>query len=512
MTRAFAAFELRRQLTGHVFWVVFAISTLMVTGSIGIDALRVGAHPTGLRNGAEAIVATHGTWSLFFMFATAAFVADAVLRDEQAGFAPVFAALPVPRAAYLYGRFAGAFAAVLLCFLSVPLGIVLGAAMPWVDPATVGPLRPAALAQAYAVIAVPNLLLSAAAGFALATWSRSLGVALVGAIALLTAYGLGAKAGAVLPPVWEPFGFAAYADAVAGWTGAMRDTSTPPLAGVLLANRLFVLALSAALLALASLRTASITPKRRRADGVGTAAAQHLPRIAPTFDRWTTLRQGVARTRLELWETVQTPVFAALILLGLANALASLWPLRHAGDALAAARTLGDAFQLTPVVMALFFAGDLRWREREAGLGPLIGATPIAAAAFLLPKFLALALVLVATLATGAAAAALLLPGPATTLLPAWLLWANYDALTFAALTLFLQAGAPNKLAGWGFTVLYLIGTMTLDRLGWVDPAYRYARYPAQGAAPYLFGWAAVAVLLIATATKLARPSRHAAA
>ena len=506
MTRAIAAFELRRQLTGHVFWVVFAISTLMVTGSIGVDALRVGAHPAGLRNGAEAIVATNLTWSLFFMFATAAFVADAVLRDEQAGFAPVFAALPIPALAYLYGRFAGAFAAVLLCFVSVPIGIATGAAMPWVDPATVGLLRAGALVQAFVVMAAPNLLLSAAAGFALATWSRSLGVALVGAIALLTLYGLGAKAGATLPPMWEPFGFAAYADAVARWTPAMRDTLTPPLTGALLANRLLVLTLSVALLALAALRTTPRAPTRGAIEP-GRATPPATPRVSPRFDRWTTFRQAAARTRLELYETVQTPVFAALLLLGLANALASLWPLRHAPEA--ATRALAQAFQLTPVVIALFFAGELRWREREHGLAPLIAATPLAAAAYVLPKFAALALVLLATLATAAGAAALLLHDAAP--LARWLPLAGYDALTFAALTLFLQALAPNKLAGWGFTVLYLIATLTLDRLGFTDPLYRYARYPAAGAAPYLIGWATVAALLIAAATKLAHPSRHAA-
>lgn len=210
-----ATFELGRQLTGHVFWVVFAISLVMVAGSVGVDALRVGGDAGGLRNGAAAIVSTYGIWTLFFMFTTAAFVADAVLRDEQVGIAALFASLPITRGAYLYGRFAGAFAAVLLCFISVPLGIGLGAMMPWVAPASVRPTDVEALAWAFAVIAVPNLLLSASVGFALATVSRSLPVALVGAVALLTLYGLGARVGAVLPPVVEPFGFAVYAQAAA---------------------------------------------------------------------------------------------------------------------------------------------------------------------------------------------------------------------------------------------------------------------------------------------------------
>ena len=53
MLARIAAFELRQQLRGHVFWVVTAISLAMVLGSVGVDALRVGVHPAGLRNGAD---------------------------------------------------------------------------------------------------------------------------------------------------------------------------------------------------------------------------------------------------------------------------------------------------------------------------------------------------------------------------------------------------------------------------------------------------------------------------
>ena len=393
MLVAIARFELARQLRSHVLWVVAAISFAMVLGSVGVEQLRVGVSAGGLRNGAEAIVLTQGVWTLFFMFATAALIADAVLRDDLVGFAPIFASAPIRRVDYLGGRFAGAFAAVALCFLSVPAGILIGAGMPWVAAASVGPPRPAALAWAFAVIALPNLLLSASVGFALATVSRSLNVALVGAVALLTAYGLGARAGAALPPVLEPFGLAAYAQAIAGWVPALRDQTTPALAGTLIANRLLVLAASVGLLMLAILRG----PDRAGRGSAGRVKAG-MPvgataRFIPVFDRITPWRQFTARTRLETGQTVRTPVFAALLLLGIANALATLWPIRGA-SAQAVVEALGGAFQLTPIVTALFFSGELRWMEEEHGVARLLAATPLAPAAFLLPKFVAIALVL----------------------------------------------------------------------------------------------------------------------
>lgn len=514
MFLAVARFELARQLRGHVFWVVFAISLGMVLGSVGVDALRVGVHPGGLRNGAEAIILTHLVWSLFFMFATAAFVANAVLRDTAVGFAPVFAATPVGRRNYLYGRFSGAFAAVLLCFLSVPVGMMAGAAMPWVSPRSVGPIHPEALAFAYLVMGVPNLLLSAAVGFALATITRSMNASLVGAVALLIAYGLGARQGATLPPVVEPFGFAAYARSVAAWTAAERDRLTPALHGLLLLNRLLVVAGSGLLLALASAR---IDRPARRPAAAPTGPAPPEPARAirmfiPQFDRWTLLRQFDGRTRLEVRQVVQTPIYAALMILGLVNTLATIRPLPQP-TAAAVVTALGGAFQLTTIVIALFFSGELRWNERERQVDTLLAAFPIRPAAFLLPKFVAIAVVLVTSLALAGGVTALLLAldgnASAAVRVPDWLLSASYDALTFAALALFLQVLAPNKLAGWGYTILFLIASLALDRLGLVDPLYRYGRYPGyplpgsitgDAVAPFRWLWAGVAALLLAIA------------
>ena len=48
--------ELRQQLGGRVFWIVFAVSVLMVAGAMAMDELRVGLSDEGARTGAAAIV------------------------------------------------------------------------------------------------------------------------------------------------------------------------------------------------------------------------------------------------------------------------------------------------------------------------------------------------------------------------------------------------------------------------------------------------------------------------
>ena len=61
----------------------------------------------------------------------------------------------------LFGRFTGAFIAGALAFASVPLAILLGSMMPWLDQAKVGPLRPEDYLYAYFLIALPTMFVTA---------------------------------------------------------------------------------------------------------------------------------------------------------------------------------------------------------------------------------------------------------------------------------------------------------------------------------------------------------------
>jgi hypothetical protein len=511
------AFELRQQLGSHVFWIVFAISGLMVAGALWIPDLRVGLSATGSINGVSAIFRTHLVWTLFYMFTAAALTADAVLRDDVTGFAPIIRATPIGRREYLLGRFLGAYAATLICFLSVPAAMVL-AGLP-IQPA--GPTTLMAHLYAFLVLAIPNLLTSAVLFFVLATALRSMLGALLGAVALLSLYGLGVggETGGWRPLV-EPFGFTAIAEATSGWSEPEKNIRLPGLAGPLLLNRLIWILLSCFILTMlvlapqrnwrASAMRAAPPPEEERPPR---PLAFVLPE--PRHDRFTVLRQAIARTRLELRLLLSTPAFAVLLLLGLGNAAATNWQL-FSEQPDAGTReiivTLVDAFDLVPIVVAIFFAGELSWSEREHRIKELIGATSAPDAALLLPKIFALALALLA-LGLASAGPALAIPalrGAAAPALPDLLLWYViprwFDWLLLGVLALFLQAVAPNKLAGWGLIVLYLILSLALERMGFTDPIYRYGSYPgyplpeqlsgAEGTMPYRLYWSAFALLL----------------
>lgn len=514
MIGAIARYEFRRQRAGRVFLVVAAVSLLMVLGSVGVDALRVGVGDGGLRNGAEVIVRTHGVWTLFYLFTAAAFAGEAALRDDAAGFAPVVRASPAKGRDLALGRYLGAFVATVLCFLTVPLAFALAPFMPWVAPETVGPLRADALLFSTIFIALPNLFLGTALFFALAAGTRAMGAVLLGAVALITLYGLGGRSGAALSPLLEPFGLAAYRTAIAGWPAAARDAAVPWGDPILLANRALAVALGVAALALA-VRLYRAAPRgKARPVGIDPTPAPDA-RYRPLRPSPMPGAQARARLGLELKQVLRSPIFLALFGMALAGGIARLGGLAPGLDDRALLLAVHDAFALAPLVTILFFAGELVWNERDRGMHGLIGACPISRPVLILPKLAALLAVL-AALALAVVGAAVATHGPdrlpavAGLAASAWYEW----ALT-AVLATTLQLLAPGKLAGWGLFVLFLIGSLALERLGVHDPLVRYARHPGwplpggPDAWLYRLYWTAIAAGLFAIALRFhARPRR----
>ena len=165
-------FELRYQLRNPVLWVAVGIFFLLTFGATASDSIQIGGGGNINVNSPAAILETQQVLTLFYMFVTTAFVANVVVRDEESGFGPMVRSTQVTKSAYLLGRFTGAFIAAALGFLVVPIAIWLGSLMPWIDPETIGPIMLSVYLGSYFQFALPNILLTSALFFAVATMTR----------------------------------------------------------------------------------------------------------------------------------------------------------------------------------------------------------------------------------------------------------------------------------------------------------------------------------------------------
>lgn len=491
MLPSIALFEFRYQLRQPLFWIVFGLFSLLTFGAVTTPNIQIGGGGNVLVNSPFAITQTLLIMNIFAMFASTAFVANVVVRDDETGFGAMVRSTRVKKHDYLVGRFFGAFAVASLVFMALPLGMLFGTLMPWLDKETLGPTHVEHYLYVTFALALPTLFATSALFFLAATVTRSMMATYVCVVAFLVAYltsvGLFAREPGLrdMVALLEPFGIGAVSAATRFWTATERNTQLVELAGKLLWNRVLWTALGVAFLGLSYAlfrfegKGARKTQKSRKlaeAAAEPTAFSKRAPKVAP--DPKAGFGQLLARTRFEAIEVLRHPAFIVLVLIGVLNALGSLLNVNELfGTPIRAeSRVMIDglrgAFTVFPLLVAIYYGGELVWREREKRIHEIIGASPAPDWSLMFPKVLALVLVL------GCSMLAAVLTGMMVqvikqhpfielqTYVTAYILPNFVDMALIAALSVFVQALTPNKFVGYGVMILYLVLQLVAAALG----------------------------------------------
>jgi aminopeptidase N len=494
------AFELRYQLRNPVFWVAVVIFFLLTFGAATSDNIQIGSGGNINANSPVAIIQTHLILTLFFMFISTAFVANVIVRDDESGFGPMVRSTRVSKFDYLIGRFSGSFIAAAIAFLSVPLAIWLGSLMPWVDPETLGPNRLHFYVSAYFLFAMPGLFLVCALFFAVATITRSMMYTYVAVVVFLVLWTVLIATVQNRPDLqdtaalFEPFGLGAFSNATQYWTASESNTTVPAFEGGILANRLIWTGIALLMLGFAYWRFSFAekaaskrklhkeAKKRAKLARTDPKTVDTLPSLNPEKSGWARL---VTRTRFEVAQVIKHPAFFVLILVGLFNSSAALLlgndlygtPARPITFATIPA--LLGTFGIIPVIIAIYYAGELVWRDRDRKMHEIIDSTSTPGWSYMVPKTTAVAIVLFTALAASVLAAVLIQMGRGVTpeidkFFGWYILPQAVDLLILAILAVFVQALSPNKYVGWGVMVIYIVATITLNNIGFQHPLYLY--------------------------------------
>ncbi len=497
-----AAFEARYQLRAPLFAVGFALFFLFTFGSVTVDEIQIGGKGNVNVNAPFAIAQTVAVMSLLSAFIVTAFVANVIVRDDETGFAPILRATRITKRDYLLGRFAGAFLVAFLVLASVPLGMLVGSWMPWLDPEKVGPFVAWHYVYSLFLVGLPTMFVMAAGFFALATVTRSMMWTYVGLIAFLVLFVtsrilLRDPMYDTIASLADPFGFSPLARTTRYWTAAERNTMLPPISGLMLANRAIWIAVGAALFGLAYWRFrfdaqgigAGKAEKRLEKDAApAIGASRILP--APSFGGATGLRQFLALTRFDMAFVFASPAFFVLLALGMFNAFGGLagsitqrgveyFPVTRA-----AVQVLAGSFTLIPIIIAIYYAGELVWRDHDRKMHEITGASAAPDWAFVIPKILAITLVLLATFLAGVLVAIGFQAwhGYTNFELPHYLTWfvlpGLVTAVELAILAVFVQVLVPHKFMGWAVMLVYVVATIALATAGFEHNLYNYGGAP----------------------------------
>jgi len=271
-------FELGYQLRNPVFIVTALIFFLLTFGAVTLEDIQIGSGGNIHVNSPYAIAQTVLIMSLFYMFATTAFVANVVVRDDESGFGPMVRSTQVSKFNYLLGRFSGAFFAALMGFAAIPLAMLIGSFMPWLDQETLGTTVLAHYLHAFLVFAVPNVLITSAIFFAVACVARSMMLSYVGVVVFLVLYFLLTGLAGSQPEyrdtiaLFEPFGLGAFAETTRYWSAEESNNLVTSVTGALLYNRLLVIGLSLVALLVAfwrySFSEKGLSPRQLRKESV----------------------------------------------------------------------------------------------------------------------------------------------------------------------------------------------------------------------------------------------------
>ena len=537
-------FELRQQLKAPLFWIIAFVFAALAFLFASTDAVVVGgASGNVLRNAPLVIVRLLDNLAPLCLLLAAAFVAGAALRDFDHGTAELVFATPLRKRAYLGGRFAAGYLVMVAIMLLCALGLAAGGSMPWVDAARLGPSDWHGYAWAFGVMLLPNLLFIAAVLFLLATATRSLLATLIGVIAFIVLLSVAKLLtqdvnNHALAAVLDPFGSRTLQIVTRYWAPEQINRQLPPLAGLLLFNRLLwsgvalLLAGTAFALFRADREGLRLRRRVRRTEPpllrpAAMPATLTLPAARLSADwraRLTQLRHLLA---FDAWSVLRGVPFLVMLVFGLVNLVFSLalsgriygtatYPVTHG-----VLELIAGSSQWLLYIIVMFYAGELVWRERAQRSAEVSDAFP-------LPDWIALAAKLGALLAV---IAAYLLAGAVLGI--GWQLAHGYthiepglylstlalQAVPFvllAVLALFLQVATNNRFLGYLLVILWFVCQLAFPWLHWDHNLYNYAAAPdvpysdLNGFGHFLVGalwfdayWACLALALLVLAALL---------
>jgi ABC-2 type transport system permease protein len=436
---------------------------------------------------------------LLGMLVTAGLFVETAQRDLRWRMDPLFYTAPLRRREYLGGRFLGTLLVNALLLLAIPLTLLATVRMPTVTPEMLGPLRLEAYLLPYLVFLLPGLLLHAAVLYGVTVLTRRSLPGYLAALGLYVLYFTSLEAGMETSRsrAWallDPTGAVAVSGLTRGWTLVEQNTLPVPMDGLLLWNRLLWTMVGAGMLAFAWRRfrfAPAESGGRRRAErsdapnpaGEGGARPLHhairTPAAPRSFGMGMRVRQLLDVARMGVRQTVLSRDFllvaAGLVLLTLFVVLEipllggePLWPLT--GEV--AADLTSSFVQVVVVLLTVFYAGELVWRERDAGIETVGDALPVPDWVPFAGKFLALAALLALVqalfMATGMVGQALqgwyaFRPGLYLQVLFGMQL---VDYLLFAVLALLAHVLVNQKYLGHGAAVLLFVATLQARRFG----------------------------------------------
>lgn len=499
MFTAMLRFELRYFLRQPSFYVVCLLLFLVSFLATVSNAVSIGGGGEVLKNSPHTITVILLTLGIFAMFLVVNFVGSSALRNSASQMEELIHSKPLQPLAYQLGRFFGSYLVVLLVFAAVPLGVLLGSFMPWVDASRFGSTQLVHYWQPYWVLSAPNLFILSALFYAMARRFRSMMALYLTAVVLLVLYIISGNFASLpeyreLAALLDPFALRTYNDISRYWTIIEKNEQLVSLTGQLLQNRALWLTVALALLAISGLMrmpAPAKAGKSKRQTVVAGFTPPEISRLQHKASHYALLPPFLTRLTFEIRQVLFTAPFIILGLITIVNLVGPMfddfgwygtsnWPVTQS-----MVLDIQGAMSIIMVVVAVYYCAEVVWRERSSGMGDIIDSLPVPNLTFWLTKYVAVALVmaLLYLLAMFTTIGYQLIKGIDDLELTQYAIRLGFFTLLpfmlTVALAFFLQVISPNKYVGMGLFVGYYLTTFVMMSWGLGHSMYNFGMSPA---------------------------------
>ncbi len=422
-------YQLRRPWTWLFFIIVLILSFLMTRDGSASEVL----YSEFYLNSPFQVALTTVFGGLIWLIIAAAVSGDAAARDIATGMHPLIYTTGISKKKFFGGRFFAAFALNALILLAVQAGIIFGVYLPGVNPELMGPFRPAIFLTAYAFIALPNAFAATAIQFAFALKSgKAMAAYFASFLLVFTGFFVAAMLlfKRSLGTLLDPIGIRLVVEDIAHmWTPIEKNTRLLELEGPFLANRLLWLGIGllAIIITYFSFRFAHRTTNKfnlnifrrkktksknlesalQTGEGVIPGTTIISPQVSQRFGfsmhapqamsiAWRSFRY-ITKSWAGIAVFIFIPLMTILVIIDQMGAMGT--PILPTTSRVLAELTGSMSNELSRWViipfLIIFFAGELVWRERDAGVGEITDSMPGSEWASFIGKFFGLGLILV---------------------------------------------------------------------------------------------------------------------
>ncbi len=503
----FISFELRYRIRRPATYIYFFIFFLFSFLAISSDFVTIGGATGNINVNSPYIIGLFvSILSVFGIFVTSAVMGVPVYRDLEHKASTFIFSLPFSRSSYLFGRFIGSYIILVLIFLSIALGIILGSAMPWVDQQTVGPFIPMAYISAYGLILLPNLLFTGFIFFGLVNLTRNIVAAYTGSALLFITYLIANSISSDLENkelvmLLDAYGIEAFNQVTRYFTPDEKNTLPVPATSLLVLNRIIWVGLGLAVFLVSYFRfniPDFIAPSRKSGSGKRQkpeAEEDHdeisIPRPSISLQPAGFLRRMFALGWGDFRAITRDVLFLSILLAGVIFLFLDGWY----ADQLYGTRVFPETYLMVEIgtfnyillafAVLIFFTGELVWKDRRYKMAQIVDATPSPTWMLWGSKFISIFFISILL------SILIMIAGMATQTVKGYYLYdiniylkeifLNYlpKYLIFATFCFVVHTLANNKFVSFFLIItLFLAFALLLPNIGWDHRLYRFLSIP----------------------------------